>query len=355
MSNSQIGSSVPVGSVFVFAGNETALQKMEGWLPCDGRELKNATHKELFAAIGNANGGDGSTSFKLPNYQGYFLRGVSQSSGNDPDANTRTAPASLGNSGDNPGSVQADATGVPASGAFNLSVDHVPQKKQKVNVGSLIGDRVAKWDGDSTEIQLALGDKESRPKNKYIYFIIKSSTKTAVGTDVAVPVGAVVPFAGVNVAALGNQWLLCNGNKLNSTQHKALFGAIGIIQGGNGSPYFYLPDYQGYFLRGVSGLARNDPNASERTAPQPSLPAGQQGASGNNVGSAQDWATAQAKNKFKLKVSNLPTSRKKVDNIAGRKNSAWKEGPTELRAPSSGGGKESRPTNAYVDWYIKAL
>jgi microcystin-dependent protein len=356
MSNNQIGDSVPVGAVFAFAGNNTALQKLDGWLPCDGRDLKIAAHVELYTAIGNANGGDGSTSFKLPNYQGYFLRGVSQGSGNDPDAGSRTAPASLANSGDNPGSIQGWNTAVPASGAFKLDIDHLPSKSQKVNVGSLAGSNVAKWNSNSTTVDMKTGgDKETRPKNKYVNFIIKSSTKTSKGTAVTIPAGAVIPFAGINIAALGNQWLMCNGNKLNSGSYKALYTAIGVIHGGSGQPYFYLPDYQGYFLRGVSGLSLNDPDAGERTPPQPTLPVGQQGVTGNNVGSVQSWATAQGSNQFSLSVPNLPTKRKEVDNIAGRKNSAATMKVQELASPSSGGDNESRPVNAYVDWYIRAF
>lgn len=36
------------------------------WLPCDGRLLPAAQHPELFAVIGGAFGGDGSTTFALP-------------------------------------------------------------------------------------------------------------------------------------------------------------------------------------------------------------------------------------------------------------------------------------------------
>lgn len=48
-SNSQTGASLPVGSVLAFAGNETNLPQLEGWLPCDGRELKNQVFKDYLA------------------------------------------------------------------------------------------------------------------------------------------------------------------------------------------------------------------------------------------------------------------------------------------------------------------
>jgi len=356
MSNTTIRDLVPVGSVLAYAAKDTTQLDVAGWLVCDGRVLSVAKYHELWEAIRFANGGDGTSVFNLPNYQGYFLRGVDQGAGNDPNADSRTAPASLGNPGDNPGSIQSYATASPASGSFKLAVKHLPDGNEKGNKGSLVGKEVAEWSGVSTKIKIEEGgDKESRPINRYVYFIIKSSAKTANGADVNVPVGAVVPFAGPNTSALGNQWLLCNGNKLDSAQNLALFKAIGIVHGGNGKPYFYLPDYQGYVLRGVSGPSRNDPDADNRTTPQPELAPGEQGASGDNVGSVEYWATAHPQSGFSISASHLPTDHHKIDDIAGRKASAWKEGPEVLKPPTSGGDSESRPTNAYVDWYIKAL
>lgn len=354
-SNSQTGSSLPVGSVLAFAGNETNLQKLEGWLPCDGSELNNQAFSQLFAAIRYANGGNGSTSFKLPDYRGYFLRGVDQGTGRDPDASTRKPPASLGNWGDNPGSVQTYAT-APPSKPFSLSIPHLPTSSRKVNDGSLLQNHMAKWNSGSTDISFGGGAKETRARNKYVYFIIKATSKTALGNEVAVPVGAVIPIAGTNTSSLGNQWLLCDGRMLDSTQsaNQSLYAAIGVIHGGNGNPNFYLPEYRGFFLRGVSGQTTNDPDAALRLVPQKSLPPGQQGASGNNVGSLQYDSTAQANNKFMVRVSHLPTSQMKVDPVDGYTNSKWSELPAHQNGPNSGGGNESRPINAYVDWYIKA-
>jgi hypothetical protein len=64
--------------------------------------------------------------------------------------------------------------------------------------------------------------------------------------------------------------------------------------------------------------------------------------------------TAQATNKFVANVPHLPTSEMKVDPVSGRTNSKWETPSQHLTAPNSGGGSESRPINAYVDWYIKS-
>lgn len=57
---------VPVGSVMPFAGTS----EPSGWFFCDGRLLAVATYSALFAAIGFTYGGDGSTTFALPDLRG---------------------------------------------------------------------------------------------------------------------------------------------------------------------------------------------------------------------------------------------------------------------------------------------
>ncbi len=41
-----------------------------GWLPCDGRECSISAYSPLYAVIGNAFGGDGKKSFRLPDLRG---------------------------------------------------------------------------------------------------------------------------------------------------------------------------------------------------------------------------------------------------------------------------------------------
>ena len=41
-----------------------------GWLPCDGQILQISQHQALFALIGTYFGGDGRTTFALPNLKG---------------------------------------------------------------------------------------------------------------------------------------------------------------------------------------------------------------------------------------------------------------------------------------------
>jgi microcystin-dependent protein len=73
---------VPAGAVMAFAMPTAPA----GWLICDGSTVAKDDYPTLFAAIGYTYGGSG-TNFRLPNYQGYFLRGLG---GVDPDAPIRT-------------------------------------------------------------------------------------------------------------------------------------------------------------------------------------------------------------------------------------------------------------------------
>jgi microcystin-dependent protein len=347
--------------VLAFAGNETAIEKLEGWLICKGSKLDKKDYPDLFAAIGFANGGNGTNEFYLPDYRGYFLRGVDQNQGHDPNVNQRTAPASLGNIGDNPGSVQGFATALPTTKPFVVMIPHVPTSSRIGNEGTYSGNEMAKWTSGSTVVVMEGGPKETRPKNKYVYFIIKSLATTAAGTEVPIPIGAVVPIAGTNTSSIQDKWRLCAGQFYKTTvpANQPLYDAIGVIHGGDGNPDFYLPDYRGYFLRGVDGLTTNDPDATERLPPLYYVvpPVQGLGASGDNVGSMQSEQTANGNNKFTVTIPHLPTGKMwELTVSGGHDNSKFKELPTTQSVPSGGGGgEESRPKNVYVDWYIKAL
>ena len=48
----------------------------DGYLLCNGAVISRTTYSDLFEAIGiTFGGGDGSTTFKIPDFRGYFLRG----------------------------------------------------------------------------------------------------------------------------------------------------------------------------------------------------------------------------------------------------------------------------------------
>ena len=104
---------LPVGAIIPFAGiaiteGEAAPGKTNvaawGWLPCDGRSLGTNQYPSLFAALGYLYGGS-DKQFNLPDYQGYFLRGLDPEKKIDKDP--RVAPP--GGTASDPGSTQLDA------------------------------------------------------------------------------------------------------------------------------------------------------------------------------------------------------------------------------------------------------
>lgn len=165
--------SLPVGTMMPYGGTSAPT----GFMLCDGSAISRATYSDLYTAIGDAFGeGDGSTTFNLPDMRGRFVRGVDNGQGVDPDAATRTAMATGGNTGDNVGSVQPDAMqghwhrlqgrqNDEAAGAGNMSTGTAATQ---ISLDDRV--RVAISDGVNGTPRTT---SESRPKNVNVEWIIK--------------------------------------------------------------------------------------------------------------------------------------------------------------------------------------
>ncbi|HVE81200.1 MAG TPA: phage tail protein [Myxococcales bacterium] len=185
-----LGQVAPTGTVVAFAGSTIPT----GWLLCDGRAIsRTGANARLFGIIGVIHGGgDGSTTFNLPDYRGRFLRGVDGSAGRDPDRAGRTAPGVLGNAGNQVGSVQLPATARPTSsfttdvqgahthsnGNFNRLLQVTGQNTVNAtdNVGAepdLINSAAEATAGAHAHSITGGGDSETRPQNAYVQYIIK--------------------------------------------------------------------------------------------------------------------------------------------------------------------------------------
>lgn len=175
---------VPAGAVLAFGGTSAPT----GYLMCDGSAVSRTTYADLFAAIGTAHGnGDGSSSFNLPDYRGRFLRGVDGSAGNDPDKASRTAMASGGNTGNNVGSVQSDATkknGLALSDSGHSHIQTAMNPPSGVGSSTVAATATANpptpgnlghnTASATTGVTLGNGDNETRPLNAFCHFIIKT-------------------------------------------------------------------------------------------------------------------------------------------------------------------------------------
>jgi hypothetical protein len=169
-----IADMVPIGTIMAYGGDvrkQEIIDQLgnEGWLVCNGNQLKRNEHPELFKTIGGSFGaGDGKTSFHLPDMRGQFLRGVDHNRGMDRDARSRSPAAPGGNRGDAVGSVQDDQF---KEHKHPLSV--LPPVMCNVRAGPYSGGNHGKYYNfpQSTGMQ---GGSETRPKNIYVNWIIKA-------------------------------------------------------------------------------------------------------------------------------------------------------------------------------------
>lgn len=163
--------SVPVGTIVPYMGTTAPA----GWLLCDGSVISRTTYANLFSVIGNSCGnGNGSTTFNLPDFRGRFLRGFDGTAGNDPDASSRIAMNSGGNTGNNVGSLQEDAfqghkhQTLQGNGA-GTNINYIPPSDGTFQ-GYYTNTSLPIYDGISGNPRYT---SETRPKNAYVNYIIK--------------------------------------------------------------------------------------------------------------------------------------------------------------------------------------
>jgi hypothetical protein len=177
-----------IGTVAPYGGRiDAAAIEARGWLYCDGRELDRRDYPDLFAVIGTLHGsGDGTTTFNLPDYRGFFLRGVDDGTGRDPEAKSRKPAAGGGMPGDNCGSVQGYATARPVSAPFTMTIDgnhdhevwHIPDDN---SLYAIAGGHLSIWNGGTPQTgsngrhdhTIVDGDAETRPLNAYVNLVIR--------------------------------------------------------------------------------------------------------------------------------------------------------------------------------------
>lgn len=169
----------PTGVISAFGGTSAPTE----WLLCDGAAVSRTTYAALFAVIGeNFGQGDNSTTFNVPDFRGRFLRGVDGATARDPNAGTRTAMNTGGNTGDNVGSLQVAGTKLPvtpfsadSSGAhthtYTASTSGTVDTAGAGQAGFLAGVNTSS-NGAHTHT-ISGGDNETRPINAYVTYIIK--------------------------------------------------------------------------------------------------------------------------------------------------------------------------------------
>jgi len=159
------------GTILAYAGpmspkNKSDLEE-KGWLLCDGSLVdKTDKYKALYEAIGDDWGPGDASEFRLPDLQGMFLRGVDERGKNDPDYANRVDGRGI--RGPNVGSVQQDALQ-----EHTHMLSHVLQNVQgSVNMHGDGGGQALET-GPVFKNEIVHVSSETRPKNAYVYYIIK--------------------------------------------------------------------------------------------------------------------------------------------------------------------------------------
>lgn len=184
---------IPIGGVIAFSG-EVKMLKDPNWTICDGRSVEIKQYIDLFKTIGwtygLGNDSTGRTTFSLPDYRGQFLRGVSGTSGNDPDTASRLNRKDGYPVGDRIGSLQKDAlqshkhddrghthvTTATNSGG-EVESDNSDERAAPPNgkAGEVLSGKADLTDptDSSTGAGTPRLSKETRPKNISVYWIIR--------------------------------------------------------------------------------------------------------------------------------------------------------------------------------------
>lgn len=195
-----------IGQVSAFAGNFAP----NGTFACEGQLLSIAEYSALFAIIGTTYGGDGQTTFALPDLRG------------------RT-PVHTGN-GVSLGQVLGTETTTLTTA--NLPVEMGGSATPVSNYGPSLGLNFAIALSGIFPSQNARELKGSAAEPDLVY------------TEAGDPpnIGEIIMFAG-NFAPSG--YALANGQLLPINQNQALFALLGTTYGGNGTTNFALPNLQG--------------------------------------------------------------------------------------------------------------
>jgi microcystin-dependent protein len=202
-----------LGQVATFAGNFAP----GGWMAANGQLLSIAQNTSLFTILGTTYGGNGVTTFALPDLQGRL---------------------SVGASANIPLGTTFGEQSTTLTTAQLAAHDHtVPSSP---NTGSTGGGAPVNNDQPSLALNYLIAT--------FGIFPSRDSGGSFNQTDPVL--GQIVEFAG-NFAP--NGWMLANGQLLPINQNQALFSLLGTQYGGDGRTTFALPDLRGRTLLGAGG------------------------------------------------------------------------------------------------------
>jgi microcystin-dependent protein len=217
------------GEIRLFAGNVAP----GGWAFCHGQLAPIASVPALFEALGTRYGGDGRTTFALPDLRGRVPV-------------HRSSTIALGAEG-GAEVVALEANEIPGH-RHSILVGRSPAADSQPAAPTIAGG--APTGPGATGSSISLGQTTTAGSGNShanvqpflcLNYIIALSDGPADGSDGPI-VGEVRLFAGEEVPA---GWTPCNGQAVDIRKFAGLYSVIGTTYGGNGRSSFTLPDVRG--------------------------------------------------------------------------------------------------------------
>jgi microcystin-dependent protein len=215
---------VPLGAIRTFANNYAPA----GSAFANGQTRLIGQDDELFSVIGSIYGGDGQSTFALPDLDVRTMIGVGQGPGLDPH-------------------LQGAATG---TSAFALTRPQLPP-----SLGG-VGQQVDNY-------------QPSLPIKHLIRLEGIFPPRQGDGDAGVAFMGQIVTYAGSGVP---DGYAECNGQLLPIAQNTALFSLLGTTYGGNGQTTFALPDLRGRNIVGASADTLLGAQVGDETVSSAELP-----------------------------------------------------------------------------------
>ncbi|WP_338044209.1 phage tail protein [Paenibacillus oryzisoli] len=224
-----------VGEIRMFGGTFAP----NGWFFCHGQMLAISQYESLFSLIGTIYGGDGASTFALPNLQSRIPmhRGDGSTLGEQggveevaltvnqipPHSHAFGVSSKFGSTNTPEGTVLARSTlnqftdtagATQTTGILESAGGNVPHSNMQPYLAI---NYIICWDGSYPSPEGGMPEYEE-------------------------PFLTELRWVAFNFAPVG--WVLCNGQTLSIAQNQALFSLVGTTYGGNGQTTFVLPDLQ---------------------------------------------------------------------------------------------------------------
>ena len=248
-----------VGEIRMFAGNFAPA----GWMFCEGQLLPISENETLFQLIGTTYGGDGQSTFALPDLRGRLPlhqgNGFILAETGGAEEVTLTTSADPGTHP--PAARRRRRPRRPEQPGRQRSAQPSPRSSPYVNDapnGNLCAQR-----NHGDRRQPAAHQPAALPLRRLHHLPLRDLPVPDLGDDMD-PFVAEIRIFPFNFAPKG--WAWCDGQLLPLSQNTALFSLLGTTYGGDGKSNFALPDLQG---RGRDASRAKDPASACTTSVRP--------------------------------------------------------------------------------------